>query len=229
MLIHTAMILAAGRGERLLPLTARLPKPLVQIGDYTLVEHHLRAVKTAGIHRVVINVSHLGHMIESALGDGQDYGLEIVYSREGDEPLETAGGIVHALPYLQQESFLVINGDVLCDFPYEQLSLSSDMNMHLVFVTNPSHNPDGDFSVMQGDQSLVVTPNSDVEQSYTFSGIGLYRRRVFENLTPGKRPLVGVINNNVDQKMVSATVHQGMWVDVGTPERLKQAQKICWD
>lgn len=210
------MILAAGRGERMRPLTDNLPKPLLKVGGKMLIEYHLEKLKIAHITDVIINHAWLGEKIEQALGDGSRYGLTIHYSSEG-EALETAGGIINALPLLGDDAFIVINGDVFCD--YELLNLPSSIPglAHLVMVNNPVHNPDGDF---------VLTKSSSVNQvgdnKRTFSGIGVYHPDLFKGYLNGKLALAPVLRKAMDLEQVTGEFYQGVWHDIGTPERLNE-------
>lgn len=205
-----AMILAAGRGERLRPYTDTCPKPLLEVKDKALIEHHLEALATAGIERVVINVSWLANKIKTQLGNGSRFGLEIIYSPE-DEALETAGGIINAMPYLD-EQFIVINGDVFTDYPLERL-LKIESEAHLVLVDNPDHNPGGDFAL---DQGLV---GNGQEDRYTFAGMAVYQKSFFEGLFGGKRALAPLLKEAADKGCLSGELYKGLWTDVGTLER----------
>lgn len=215
------MILAAGRGERMRPLTDNLPKPLLKVGGKMLIEYHLEKLKAANITDVIINHAWLGSKIEKALGDGSHYGLNIQYSAEG-EALETAGGILNALPLLtgtdnKSEAFIVINGDVFCDYDIANLPVSLSGLAHLVLVNNPEHNPEGDF---------VITKSGIVEQAgknkLTFSGIGIYHPDLFNDYPNGKLALAPVLRKAMEQQLVSGEIYQGVWHDIGTPERLSE-------
>ncbi|MDH5600674.1 MAG: nucleotidyltransferase family protein [Gammaproteobacteria bacterium] len=211
-----AMILAAGRGERMRPLTDTLPKPLLKVGGKMLIEYHLEKLKAAGINDVVINHAWLGEKVEQALGDGSHYGLNIQYSAEA-EALETAGGIIQALPLLGNSSFIVINGDIFCDYDAASLMAPISGLAHLLLVDNPEHNSQGDFS---------LTPLGEVKQAgenmLTFSGIGIYHPDLFRNLEKGKRPLAPLLRDAMDKHFVTGTHYQGIWHDIGTPERLNE-------
>ena len=214
------MILAAGRGERLRPLTDTTPKPLIEVGGKPLIEHHLERLAEAEVGRVVINLGWLGEQIAGSLGSGDRFGLEIQYSPEPPGALETAGGIIQALPMLGSGPFLVIAGDILCDFPFSRLRHLPDEAMaHLVMVNNPAHNPDGDFALEDGWLSL------DGAQRFTFSGIGLYRPALFETLTPGRRALRPVFESAIGRGQITASLHRGYWSDVGTSARLDDARR----
>lgn len=220
----TAMILAAGRGERLRPLTDHTPKPLIEVGGKPLIEHHLERLAAAGIQRVVINLAHLGEQIRAHLGDGERWGLAIEYSVEGEraeDALETAGGIRQALDRLG-ERFLLVNGDVLADIDYADLlrrDLPDEFLAHLLLVDNPPHNPSGDFAL--GDSRL----EAQSEDRLTYSGIGLFRRELFAGLPTGRRALGPVLREAIDAGQVSGEHHRGDWLDVGTKERLAEARR----
>jgi len=210
-----AMILAAGRGERMRPLTDHTPKPLLQAGGRALIEHHLGHLARAGYREVVINLAHLGDQIRARLGDGAAYGLHISYSPE-DQALETGGGIRRALPLLGDAPFLVINGDVWCDHPLSPPSLAPTDLAHLVLVNNPEHHPNGDFALHGG---RVREQDGD---RLTFSGIGWYRPELFRALPEGRFPLAPLLRQAMARDQVSGEHHPGRWLDVGTPERLAQ-------
>ena len=211
-----AMILAAGRGERMRPLTLERPKPLLEIGGVPLIVHHLGALVAAGFSEVVVNLSWLGDQIRGRLGDGTQYGLRIQYSEEGPEPLETGGGILHALPLLGSQPFLVVNGDIWTDYPYAQLRhrLAASDLAHLVLVPNPPQHPRGDFECRDG--RLV---DGDQER-LTFAGIGVYRPELLAGCTQRIFGLAPLLRSAARANEASAEVHHGVWNDVGTPERL---------
>ena len=210
-----AMILAAGRGERMRPLTDHTPKPLLTVRDKPLIVWHIERLKQAGISQLVINHAHLGEQIEQTLGDGSAFGLNIAYSPEATA-LETGGGIARALPLLGEQPFLVVNGDVWTDIDYAELALDEDDLAHLVLVSNPSHNPKGDFALNSG---RVVAEGVD---KLTFSGIGLYQPRLFAGQSEERFPLAPLLRNAMSQNKVSGYQHQGIWMDVGTPDRLAE-------
>lgn len=210
-----AMILAAGRGERMRPLTDHTPKPLLRVGGKALIEYHLEALCRAGINEVVINTAHLSGKLHEALGDGQRYDIDIRYSDEGEQALETGGGIHNALPLLGEEPFIVINGDVWCDFPIARHVLCGNDLAHVILVDNPPHNPRGDFTVRKG--RLLCEGKSLL----TFSGIGFYHPKLFEDCSPGRFPLAPLLRRAADRGLVSAEHHRGRWNDVGTIERLQ--------
>lgn len=221
-----AMILAAGRGKRMQPLTDHLPKPLLRVGRHSLIEYHLLKLAQIGVRDVVINHAYLGAKIEQYLGDGSRYGVRIQYSSEPEGGLETAGGIIRALPLLGDEPFWVINGDIYTDFDFHSLpqKLATDVDAHLLLVDNPPHHPQGDFAVENG-LLMESRPN---KRTYTFSGIGLYRPQFFAKYAPGAElflPLRPLLNDALQQQRISASVFTQRWVDVGTPERLAKLDK----
>ncbi len=215
------MLLAAGRGERMRPLTDSVPKPLLEVKGIPLIVRQIMALAGSGISSIVINTAHLGKMIEERLGNGERFGVGISYSHERDM-LETAGGIALALPLLGDGPFIVANSDLYCDYDYSQLA-KMDLGKrlaHLVLVPNPEHHPTGDFSLAEGMAEL------DGEAPLTFSGIGLYRPELFQAVQPGKPArLAPLLREAISAKMVSAERHEGLWVDVGTPERLDQLNR----
>jgi MurNAc alpha-1-phosphate uridylyltransferase len=220
----TAMILAAGRGERLRPLTDTTPKPLLDVGGRPLIEHHLERLAAAGIERVVINLAHLGGRIRAHLGEGSRWGLAIAYSVEGDraeQALETAGGIRAAIGRLP-ETFLAVNGDVLSDIDYAGLlrhELPEGTLAHLLLVDNPPHHPQGDFALRGGRLSMRG------EERLTYSGIGLFRRAMFADLPPGRRALGPLLREAIAAGRVTGAHHHGDWLDVGTKDRLAEARR----
>ena len=211
------MLLAAGLGERLRPITDTTPKALVKVANKPIIEYHLENLANAGYKEVVINLSYLGHLIEQHLGDGSAYGLSIEYSREGEKPLETAGGIIKALPLLGDKPFLVINADIWCNHSLSFASLSNDKLAHLVLVNNPLHHPKGDFAYEFG-----KVYNSG-KNFLTFSGIGIYHPKLFKNFNTEKRALAPILRESIDQQLVSAEYFTDKWFDIGTQERLSQA------
>ncbi len=213
-----AMLLAAGRGRRMGELTDACPKPLLEVGGRPLIERNLLALADAGIRDVVINLSYLGAQIENALGDGRRLGVSIEYSREPEPPLETAGGIVQALPRLGNGPFMLLNADVLTNFP---LATLADRRQTLVMVPNPPHNPDGDFFV--GADGVVVPAASG--EKLTFSGLSVLDTTMFDGLAPGPRSLKSVLDVAIANGALRALVHRGLWLDVGTPGRLAEARE----
>jgi MurNAc alpha-1-phosphate uridylyltransferase len=213
-----ALILAAGRGERMRPLTLERPKPLLEAGGAPLIAHHLRALAAAGFEDVVVNLSWLGTMIRQALGDGGRYGVRLHYSDEGPEPLETGGGIFRALPLLGAGPFLVLNGDVWTDLDWSSLHdriAAADL-AHLVLVPNPAHNPLGDFVLEHG---RIVERDGE---RLTFSGAGVYRAALFDGCSDGVFKLAPLLRAAARAGRVSGEVHEGGWLDIGTPERLAE-------
>lgn len=208
-----AMILAAGRGERMRPLTDHAPKPLLLAGGAPLIVHHLRNLVAAGISDIVINHGHLGEQIVAALGDGSRYGARIRYSPEAPV-LETGGGIFRALPLLGNEPFVVINGDVWTDFPLQRLLNVPVRLAHLVLVNNPEHHPRGDFALVGGDV------HESGESRLTFAGIGVYRAELFDGCQPGAFPLAPLLRAAMARNSVTGEHYQGTWFDIGTPQRL---------
>ena len=209
-----AMLLAAGRGERMRPITDSTPKPLVQVGGRPLIAWHLAALARAGIREVVINLSWLGDQVRATLGDGRDYGVSITYSDEGPVPLETGGGIFRAVPLLGPGPFLVVNADIWTDIDFAAVALEEHAHARLLLIPNPPHHPRGDFG-LEGD--LVVTRDTD---RYTYSGVGVYRPEFFGGCTPGGFPLLPLLNRAIAAALVRGQVHRGEWCDVGTVERL---------
>jgi N-acetyl-alpha-D-muramate 1-phosphate uridylyltransferase len=226
-----AMILAAGRGERMRPLTDHTPKPLLQACGKPLIEWHIERLVRAGITELVINHAHLGAQIEQALGDGSRFGATIRYSDEGTA-LETAGGIAFALHLLGEQPFAVVNGDIYCDYDFSHLSAraaalanSTDM-AHLVLVDNPEHNLKGDFGLHDGRVTTLPPSPFPLPESLTFSGIGLYKPQLFSHIPRGnKAPLAPLLREQIALGSVSGEHYRGTWVDVGTPQRLDELDK----
>jgi len=223
------MILAAGRGERMRPLTDHTPKPLLPAGGKPLIVWHLERLAAAGLHQIVINHAHLGQQIEAALGNGERWGLSISYSPEPEGALETAGGIANALPLLgTEEPFLVVNGDIYCDWDlaHATTALMPANLAHLVLVPNPQHHPQGDFSLDRGavGADLAATgAGHGGAQVFTFSGIGVYRPQLFSGIRRGQpAALAPLLRAAMTAGKVSGELHAGRWVDVGTPQRLAQ-------
>ncbi len=216
------MILAAGRGERMRPLTDSCPKPLLRVGGKALIEWHLERLARTGFRQIVINHAHLGSMLEQALGDGSRWGLNIAWSREADA-LETAGGIAQALPLLGSDPFLVVNGDIWCDFDFGRARtiaaqmLAGDLDAWCVLVDNPPQHPRGDFGLDSG--RLLA----EASRRFTFSGIGVYRPSLFGRLVRGQpAPLAPLLREAITRGAAGAERHAGRWVDVGTPQRLTE-------
>lgn len=212
-----AMILAAGRGERMRPLTDTTPKPLLLVAGKPIIVHTLDKLRDAGFNEIVINLAHLGQQIIDHLGDGSQFGVKISYSDEGEQALETAGGIVKALPLLGDQPFLVINGDIATDFPVATLKNRTIGLAHLVLVDNPEHHRQGDFGL---DEHQIIVDHCI--NKFTFSGIGIYHPKLFVNLAPGKSKLGPLLRQAVRSKQVSGEKHDGFWMDIGTPQRLQE-------
>ncbi len=266
------LILAAGRGRRLRPLTDAIPKPLLPLGGKSVLEHHLDRLKTQGFRRVVINLSWLGQQIRQQVGDGRRFGLRIRYSDEGARALETGGGITQALALLASDPFIVINGDIFTDFNYAALTVPPPYAMHLVLAPNPPHHPHGDFGltaepaaaeISSGESHADGEPHADgkapseVEAPiaapilgdsrpggesharlipatagrpcWTYSGIGCFRRQVFENLDIGRFPLRPVLDHAIAHGLASAEIHHGRWLDIGALPQLEAAQQLAGD
>jgi MurNAc alpha-1-phosphate uridylyltransferase len=212
-----ALILAAGRGERMRPLTDSTPKPLLEVGGRSLIEHTIAALQQAGIVDLTINLAHLGDQIRRRLGDGSSRGVRITYSPEPEGALDTGGGIVNALSKLGNDPFLVVNGDIWTDFPFSRLLRPFDGVAHLVLVDNPPHHPDGDF-ILSGDRVHDQGPGPRL----TFSGIGVYAPRLFGNCQPGVFPLAPLLRRAMNEGTVSGEYFPGAWYDIGTPKRLAE-------
>ena len=215
-----AMLLAAGRGERMRPLTDTTPKPLLRIGGQTMIERHIHALARAGFTGLVINHAHLGEQLVAALGDGHTYGVDIAWSDEDDAALETGGGIFRALPLLGEAPFLVVNADIWTDFPFSGLPADIDGLAHLVMVDNPEHNAEGDFSLSGGRLSQRGPA------MLTFSGIGVYHPALFAGCSPGAFPLAPLLRKAMDAEQVSGERYRGGWFDIGTPARLEAVNRV---
>ena len=222
------MILAAGKGERMGELTRDCPKPLLQVRGQPLIAHHLKKLAAIGIKDCVINLRYLGEKIQAALGDGSQLNIRIHYSVE-TEALETAGGIIQALDFFENKPFILMSGDVLCDFPLERLLKVSNEHLtpsltpslsHLVMVDNPSHHHDGDFA-LQADGFLSLEG-----EKLNYAGIGIYHPKLFENYAPGYRKLVDVMKDGISKHQFKGEYYSGQWLNVDTPERLAQAQDL---
>ncbi len=218
------MILAAGRGERMRPLTDEIPKPLLMVAGKPLIQWQVEALQAAGFTELVINHAWLGEQIEAYLGDGSQFAVNIVYSPEGDHALETGGGIFRALPLLRAQSgddaFLVVNADILTDVEFGRLPTQIDGLAHLLMVPNPTHHLQGDFVLADG------SIHNEGKSRLTFGGIGIYRPQLFSNCDNGKFALAPLLIQAMQQGQVSGQLHQGLWVDVGTKERLQYANGI---
>lgn len=214
-----AILLSAGRGQRLAPLTDTVPKPLIEIGGKPLIDHQLEKLAKAGIEKVVINTGWLGQQVINHVGSGKHYGLRVVYSVEPQTALETAGGIIQALPMLDVNHFIVCNADVLHEFDF---SILSDIQLdsseaHVILIDNPEHNPAGDFSLQE--DKLVNRSEGDLE-TFTYSGIGLYSKLFFSGLVKGRRGLGSLLRAKADTGVLTGQVFAGAWFDAGTKTRL---------
>ena len=216
-----AMILAAGRGSRMQPLTDHTPKPLLEVGGKPLIVWQIEKLRTAGFQDIIINIAWLGDQIPETLGDGAKFGVNLHFSDEQqDKALETAGGIIKALPLLGNEPFLVTNGDVWCDYNYTNINPINKNNLaHIILVRNPEHHSEGDFSLQQNHVS------QHGKNKNTFSGIGYYHPELFKNLGQGNRPLGPLLRETMDSNKVSGELFDGDWRDIGTPERLDKLNK----
>ena len=216
------MILAAGFGKRMLPLTATTPKPLLPVNGKPLIDYHIEGLRKAGVTEIVINHAHLGEQIEAHCGGGERYGVAIKYSRE-NEPLETAGGIAKALPLLGDEPFIIVNGDVWTDYPFanlKQFAATSDLG-HLVLVDNPLHNTKGDFSLDEGG-GVQLTGTA----SYTYSGIAVLKKALFDQYNIYTGPLAPLLRLAIASQQITGECYTGHWYDVGTPQRLNEVSDI---
>ena len=209
-----AMLLAAGRGERLRPLTDTTPKALVEVHWQSLLERHLLALQAAGFETVVINLGWLGEKIVDRVGSGSAYGLNVVYSPEGDNVLETGGGIVRALPMLGQRPFLVVNADIYTDMPMPPTELEPGMSGKLILVATPEYREQGDFDLIDGRVRNVATA------SLTFSGVAIYRPEFFVGCSPGRFSIVPMLRRAADANQLAGEFYAGRWADAGTPERI---------
>ena len=214
------MILAAGRGKRMRPLTDAKPKPLLTVADKPLIVWHIERLAAAGILDLVINHAHLGQQIEDVLGDGADWGVRIRYSAEGEgRALNTGGGILRALPLLGESPFLVVNADVWCDVELDRLALPPETLVNLVMVDNPAHHPEGDFSL------VADRLHEHGQPRLTYSGIGAYAPALFADSAPGAFPLAPLLRDAIARGRAAGVHHRGQWSDVGTPERLAELDR----
>lgn len=212
------MVLAAGRGERMRPLTDQVPKPLLSVRGKPLIVYHLEKLQRLGVKQVVINLAWLGEQVRAALGDGARWGLQILYSDEGQQALETGGGILQALPLLGPQPFLVLNADVFTEFDFSALQLAPEALAQLVLVANPMHHPRGDFALING------RVQEQGGARWTYSGIGLYRPELFAGCSPGKFPLLPLLRRAIAGGRLYGQVFDGVWNDVGSVERLAALQ-----
>ena len=217
-----AMILAAGRGERMRPLTDTLPKPLLEVHKKALIVWHIENLIKNGFTTIVINIAHLGEKISAFLGNGEQWGVTLLYSDEQKSgALESAGGIKKALTLLGNETFLVVNGDIFCDYTFNPSFSLGDKLAHLILVQNPEHNKRGDFSLHNG---LVTN-----DRQYTFSGIGYYSPKLFENVLLQKSPLAPLLRQAIAKEQVSGELFKKLWHDIGTPKRLEDINELYKD
>lgn len=222
----SVVLLAAGHGTRMMPLTADTPKPLLKIGDSSLIEHHIIRLERLGFRHIVINIAYLGTKIKQQLGDGKNYGLTIEYSDESETgALETAGGLKQALSLIKSDPFLVVNADIWTDFDFTTLLKTTNSSQNtdgcLVMVPNPSHNIEGDFAI---DLNGTLSTDSALEKM-TFSGIALYRQAMYKNLSNGKHALGPLFKKLIGKKRLNGISYEGAWYDIGTPERLIEINK----
>jgi MurNAc alpha-1-phosphate uridylyltransferase len=234
MTIRHALILAAGRGERMRPLTDATPKPLLRIGRKMLIEFHLERLAAVGVRDVVINTSHLAECFPAALGDGARWNLRIRYSEEGTPALETGGGMLHALPLLGDAPFIAVNGDFWTDFDFTTLPREPEGVAHLVLVDNPAHRPHGDFGIAANGALLPFADSADARRALTFAGIGVYRVALFDDwrtrvgvlpgveATPPRFSTIPLLRTLMPLGRVTWQRHPGTWADIGTPERLAE-------
>lgn len=215
------MILAAGRGERMRELTTAQPKPLLTVGGEPLIEHHLRRLAVSGVDEVVINLSYRARQIRQRLGDGSRWGVKISYSEEGEPPLETGGGIVHALPLLGARPFMLVNSDVYTAFDFAELRVMTAST--LVLVPNPPHHVRGDFGLSEDGRVTAEPP------LLTYAGIAVLDPVLFAGLAPGRRPLKPVLDAAIAGGELRGRYYDGFWLDVGTPERLEAARGVVGD
>ncbi len=213
-----AMILAAGRGERLRPLTDTIPKPLIEVRGKPLIEYHIEALCAAGFREIIINQGHLGEQLPAAIGDGGRWGITIHWSDEQPAALETGGGIHKALPLLGSSPFLVVNGDIWTDYPFAHLRAVKCDWAHLVMIPNPPQHPKGDFAL------LNARIRSEGEDKLTFSGIGVYHNRLFDGCKAGKFSVVPLLRSAMENHLVTGERYEGRWEDIGTLERLSSIE-----
>jgi MurNAc alpha-1-phosphate uridylyltransferase len=220
-----AMILAAGRGERMRPLTDHTPKPLLKAAGKPLIDYSIENLLSAGFKDIVINIAHLGQQIRDYCGNGERWGIKIQYSDEGDAALETAGGIAFAMPLLGNQPFLVVNADVICDFPLVKLRHQALNQAHLVMISNPPHHPLGDFALDQEGRLWEHPPEQHSEQ-LTFSGIGVYHPHLFHDIPAGPLKLRPILTKAMQNQQISGEKHHGLWLDIGTPQRLQEIGEL---
>jgi len=220
---RTAMVLAAGLGTRMRPLTDTTPKPLLRVGGKRLIEYHLERLAAARVREVVINTSHLAPQFADALGDGARWGVRIRYAYEGPEPLETGGGMLNALPLLGSEPFIAVNGDIFCDYDFASLPRDPAGLAHLVVVANPPQHAQGDFVLRDGllhDEQA----RDDSAPRLTFAGIGVYRAELLDGHAPGRFPITPLLRAAMRQGRIGGEYYRGRWADIGTPGRLDELE-----
>jgi MurNAc alpha-1-phosphate uridylyltransferase len=217
------LILAAGKGERMRPLTLIKPKPLLEVCGTTLIEHHIKNLVKAGLNNITINVSWLAQQIMQKIGNGNQYGAKIRYSFEGSEPLETGGGMLKALSILGDEPFLVVNGDIKTDFDFSTITPQTTSLAHLILVNNPTHNPNGDFSI---DDKGLLNYQENISK-LTYSGIGIYNPKILKDCEEGKFSIVPYLKRAMNDQKVTGQYFSGSWNDIGTIERLTEINRNC--
>jgi MurNAc alpha-1-phosphate uridylyltransferase len=213
-----AMILAAGRGERLRPITDTTPKPMVEVKGQPLIYHHLDKLSKSGFREVVINLGHLGHVIKESVGTGDRWGVNISYSQEPEGALETGGGIKQAIPLLGKAPFAMVNGDIFCDFSFHRLRSIKCDHAHLVLIPVPAWRNEGDFALQKGKVENSGDP------LYTFSGISVYNPRFFDNAPDGRWSIVPLLRKTIDNHLVTGEIFTGSWNDIGTIQRLNNLE-----
>ena len=218
-----AIILAAGKGKRFGEVTKITPKPLIKLGDITLIEHNILLLEKNGFNEIIINVSHLSDLIIDFLGNGSKYGVNISYSVEKPEPLETGGGIIKALEFFENKPFLVINADIYTDCKLSKIKISDSDFASLIMVTNPQHNIKGDFSILK---NRIVLNNKD---NMTYSGIGIFKPEFFKDCSVKKCKLIDILIGHIKNDKVSGYSHEGIWHDVGDIEKLKEVKNLFFD
>jgi MurNAc alpha-1-phosphate uridylyltransferase len=221
----TVFILAAGRGERMRPLSDTTPKPLLNVSGKSLLEQHLQRLAVQGFRKVIINVAHLGQSIIDTIGNGQSFGLDIFYSFEHEGALETLGGIRHALNNIQSEHFLLVNADIWCDFDFRSLLEYQPDIAHLLMTKNPSHHPHGDF-ILEASGKLSLGKPGDGQVRRTYTGIGLYNKSFIASLNEGYSRLGPLLREEISKDRLWGSLHEGQWFDIGTPERLKWVNQL---
>ena len=219
-----AMLLAAGRGERLKPLTDSLPKPLMQVGSMSLIEHNLLKLKASGIEEVVINVCYRAKQIMEQIGDGQRYGLKVIFSYEPNKPLGTGGGVSQALRFLGDAPFILLSSDIWTDYPFDQLRLLADQVAHLVMVENPYFHPKGDYSLLP---TGLLDP--EVEPKYTYGNIAIIHPDLFKESVDHSFPIANLFVKGMQAKKISGELYRGKWFNVGTIEELKRLNQMFHD